>query len=97
MNLRMSTWPDLARRALRRLGASPAATLVAVISLGLGIVTQFATLNNEVHRSLRVDGRPSAAYGDNQRFAQVIVGEFAHLLVHYPILFSKDGATGRFC
>jgi hypothetical protein len=58
-------------------------------------VTRIATLNNEAHRSLRVDGRPSAAYGDNQRFAQVIVGEFAHLLVHYPILFSKDGATGR--
>jgi len=59
------------------------------------IVTQIATLNNEAHRSLRVDGRPSAAW-DNQRFAQVIIGEFAHLLVHYPILFSKDGATGRF-
>jgi hypothetical protein len=59
-----------------------------------GIVTQIATLNTEAHRSLRVDGRPSAAW-DNQRFAQVVVGEFAHLLVHYPILFSKDGATGR--
>lgn len=58
-------------------------------------MTQIATLNNGAHRSLRVDGRPSAAYGDNQRFAQVIVGEFAHLLVHYPILFSKDDATGR--
>jgi hypothetical protein len=58
-------------------------------------VTQIATLNNEAHRSLRVDGRPSAAYGDNQRFAEVIVGEFVHLVVHYPILFSKDAATGQ--
>ena len=58
-------------------------------------MTQIATLNNEAHRSLRVDGRPSAAYGDNRRFVQVIVGEFTHLLVHYPILFSKDEATGR--
>lgn len=58
-------------------------------------MTQIATLSNEAHRSLRVDGRPSAAYGDNQRFAQVIVGEFTHLVVHYPILFSKDAATGR--
>ena len=57
-------------------------------------MTQIATLNTEAHRSLRVDGRPSAAW-DNQRFAQVVIGEFAHLLVHYPILFAKDGATGR--
>lgn len=58
-------------------------------------MTQIATLSNEAHRSLRVDRRPSAAYGDSQPFAQVIVGEFAHLLVHYPILFSKDRATGQ--
>ncbi|HEX5461702.1 MAG TPA: SapC family protein [Steroidobacteraceae bacterium] len=58
-------------------------------------MTQIATLNNEVHRSLRVDGRPSAAYGDSQCFAQVIIGEFTHLVVHCPILFSKDAATGQ--
>ena len=58
-------------------------------------MTQIATLNSEVHRSLRVDGRASAAYGDNQRFVQVIVGEFAHLVVHYPILLSKDSLTGQ--
>jgi hypothetical protein len=43
-----------------------------------------------------VDGRPAAAYGDNQRFAQVIVNEFPLLVVHYPILFSKDANTGQF-
>src|SRR6185437_8252100 len=59
------------------------------------IVTQIATLNSEAHRELRVDGRPSAAYGDSQRFVQVIVGEFAHLVVHYPILFSKDATSGQ--
>jgi hypothetical protein len=58
-------------------------------------VTQIATLNSEAHRELRVDGRPSAAYGDSQRFVQVIVGEFAHLVVHYPILFSKDATSGQ--
>jgi hypothetical protein len=58
-------------------------------------VTQIATLSNEAHRSLRVDARPSAAYGDSRRFAQVIIGEFAHVVVHYPILFAKDAVTGQ--
>jgi hypothetical protein len=58
-------------------------------------VTQIAVLNNEAHRSLKVDGRASVAYGDSQRFVQVMVSEFAQLVVHYPILFSKDSATGQ--
>ena len=58
-------------------------------------MTQIATLSNEAHRSLRVDRRPSAAYGDSQPFCQVIIGEFAHLVVHYPLLFSKNRATGE--
>lgn len=59
-------------------------------------MTRIATVNNGAHRSLRVDGRASAAYGDSQRFVQVITGEFAHLLIHYPILLSKDSVTGQF-
>lgn len=59
-------------------------------------MTRIATVNNGAHRSLRVDGRASAAYGDSQRFVQVITGEFAHLVVHYPILLSKDSVTGQF-
>jgi SapC len=59
-------------------------------------MTQIVPLDTEVHRSLTVDGRTSAAYGDNQRFAPVIVGEFPLLVVHYPILFSKNAQTGRF-
>ncbi|MDB6107647.1 MAG: hypothetical protein JWO52_7646 [Gammaproteobacteria bacterium] len=58
-------------------------------------MTQIIPLNTETHRSLTVDGRASAAYGDNQRFVQVIVTEFPHLVVHYPILFSKDSQTGQ--
>jgi hypothetical protein len=58
-------------------------------------MTQIVPLNKETHRSLTVDGRASAAYGDNQRFVQVIVTEFPHLVVHYPILFSKDSQTGQ--
>ena len=59
-------------------------------------MTQIVPLNKEAHKSLKVDARASAAYGDNQRFAYVIVNEFPQLLVHYPILFSKDRNTGEF-
>src|SRR5580692_12893828 len=59
-------------------------------------MTQIVPLNKETHRLLKVDGRPSATYGDNQRFAHVIVNEFSQLVVHYPILFSKDMNTGEF-
>lgn len=59
-------------------------------------MTRIATVNSEAHRALRVDGRASAAYGDSQRFVQVIINEFAHLVVHYPILLSKDSMTGQF-
>jgi hypothetical protein len=59
-------------------------------------MTRIVPLNKETHKSLKVDARASAAYGDNQRFTHVIVNEFPHLLVHYPILFSKDGNTGEF-
>jgi hypothetical protein len=59
-------------------------------------MTQIVPLNKETHRNLKVDGRSSAAYGDNRRFVQVIVKEFGQLLVHYPILFSKDAQTGHF-
>jgi hypothetical protein len=59
-------------------------------------MTQIVPLNKDLHRTLKVDGRASAAYGDNKRFVQVVVNEFPHLLVRYPILFSKDSATGQF-
>jgi hypothetical protein len=59
-------------------------------------MTQIVPLNKETHRALAVDGRASAAYGDNRRFVQVIVKEFPQLVVHYPILFSKNPQTGQF-
>jgi hypothetical protein len=59
-------------------------------------MTRIVPLNKEEHKSLKVDGRASAAYGDNQHFTHVIVNEFPQLVVHYPILFSKDRNTGEF-
>src|SRR6201994_3820294 len=58
-------------------------------------MTQIVPLNKETYRDLKVDSRASAAF-DSRRFVQVIVKEFPHLLVHYPILFSKDPQTGQF-
>jgi hypothetical protein len=59
-------------------------------------MTHIVPLNNEVHRSITVDRRTSAAYGDNRRFVQVIVKELPMLVTHYPILLSKDARTGQF-
>jgi len=59
-------------------------------------MTRIVPLNRETHRTLTVDGRACAAYGDGQRIAEVTVKEFPLLVVHYPIVFSKDPKTGRF-
>jgi hypothetical protein len=59
-------------------------------------MTNIVPLNSLIHRSLRVYGAASARYGDNQRFVQVVVAEFPQLVLHYPILLSKDADTGVF-
>ena len=59
-------------------------------------MTNVALLNNHDHRALRVQAGASARYGDNQRFVAVILGEFPHLVAHYPILLTKDQNTGAF-
>lgn len=59
-------------------------------------MTRIALLDREAHRALKVDTRAAAAHGDNQRFVQVIVSELPHLVVHYPVLFSKNAQTGAF-
>ena len=59
-------------------------------------MTNIALLNDHDHRALRVQVGAAARYGDNQRFVPVIIGEFPHLAVHYPILMTKDQDTGAF-
>lgn len=59
-------------------------------------MANIVALNINDHRALRLDTAASARYGDGQRFVPVIVGEFAHLVPHYPIFFSKDAETGAF-
>jgi hypothetical protein len=59
-------------------------------------MTQIVPLNKDAHRTLKVDSRASASYGDKQHFVQVIVNEFAQLVVRYPILLTKNPGTGHF-
>jgi SapC protein len=59
-------------------------------------MTKIELLNNNSHRTLRVQAGAAARYGDNQRFVAVIAGEFPHLAIHYPILLTKDQDTGAF-
>ncbi|HTB68433.1 MAG TPA: SapC family protein [Steroidobacteraceae bacterium] len=59
-------------------------------------MTRIVPLSKETHKTLKVDARAAAAYGDNQCFTHVIAKEFPLLVVHYPILFSKDANTGEF-
>lgn len=59
-------------------------------------MTNIVVLNTEAHKGLRVHARASARFGDDQRFVPVVIGEFALLAVHYPILLSKDAETGAF-
>jgi hypothetical protein len=59
-------------------------------------VANIVALNTKDHRALCVDAAVSARYGDSQRFVPVVVGEFANLVPHYPVFFSKDADTGGF-
>jgi hypothetical protein len=59
-------------------------------------MTRIVPLSKDTHRSLTVDARASAAYGDNKRFTHVVAKEFPLLVVHYPILLAKDAETGEF-
>ena len=58
-------------------------------------MSNFALLNSETHRGLKVRPDAAAKYGDNQRFVSVIPAEFPLLAVHYPILIAKDAVTGE--
>jgi hypothetical protein len=59
-------------------------------------MTNIVKLDTGQHRGLCVHSAAAVRYGDNQRFVPVILGEFPHLAVHYPILLTKDSETGAF-
>lgn len=55
-------------------------------------MSNIVILNKVEHQGLRVQ----ALAAEKRNFVGVIVGEFTHLVMHYPILFSKDADTGAF-
>jgi hypothetical protein len=59
-------------------------------------MVDIALLNPAHHAALRIKAGASAKHGDDQRFVQVVIREFPLLVVHYPILLSKDAETGAF-
>ena len=59
-------------------------------------MTRIVPLNKETHKSLKVDARASAAYGDNSASRTWSPRNSRCCVVHYPILFAKDAKTGEF-
>ncbi|QBE65815.1 SapC family protein [Pseudoduganella lutea] len=59
-------------------------------------MAHLVSLDNTVHRQVRVDkGRVEAA-GAALNMVPVVLSEFLKLVVQYPIAFTKDKDTGRF-
>lgn len=55
-------------------------------------MSNIAILNTVAHRNLRV--QPTG--DESKNFVPVIVGEFPHLVTHYPIFLTKNAETGAF-
>jgi len=48
------------------------------------------------HGDVRIRTQPDARLGDARHFVPIVVGEFARLAAHYPILLTKSAETGAF-
>lgn len=59
-------------------------------------MSNIVLLNSEEHKHLKIRTESSAELGDGQRFVPAVLNEFQFLVAHYPLLFSKDAATGAF-
>lgn len=53
-------------------------------------------LNSSTHKRLRVDLHGAIPANKTLRNSAVVLQEFAHLVLQYPILLSKNQSTGRF-
>jgi len=59
-------------------------------------MSRLAALNNAVHRYIRVNQEQVLAQAAQLSMVPVILGEFLKLCVQYPIVLTKNGATGQF-
>ena len=56
----------------------------------------FVALNNQTHKYLKIDSAKIEAQGALERMVPVVLSEFLKLVVHYPIVLTKNVETGRF-
>lgn len=59
-------------------------------------MTKLVALNKQAHRLLKVDTQKVEAEGADLNMVPVVLSEFRKLIVHYPIVFSKNANTGQF-
>jgi hypothetical protein len=56
----------------------------------------FVALHNQLHQKLRIDTKHIEALGASLNMVPVVLSEFLKLVVHYPIVLSKNSETGHF-
>lgn len=59
-------------------------------------MAKLVALDNQSHRNIRVDTSKVEEAGADLNMVPAFVTEFLKLVVHYPILFSKNAETGQF-
>lgn len=59
-------------------------------------MNRLVALNSAAHRQLRVDQAQVLAQAARLNMLPVVLGEFLKLCVQYPIVLTKNAATGRF-
>lgn len=59
-------------------------------------MSKLVALNKQAHRELRVETSKVEGEGADLNMVPVVVSEFRKLIVHYPIVFSKNAQTGQF-
>lgn len=59
-------------------------------------MNRLIALDSAAHRQLRVDPGQVLARASRLNMLPVVLGEFLKLCVHYPIVLTKNGATGQF-